>query len=82
MKVFEFGLDEKDMEAISALNQNLRKIVPINKVKLDKTILHYKFSILAGSLLFPIRFLNRILPKYRFFCCHLVLINPFFESIC
>ena len=33
MKVFEFGLDEKDMEAISALNQNLRKIVPINKVK-------------------------------------------------
>ena len=36
MKVFEFGLDEKDMKAISALNQNLRKIVPINKVKLDK----------------------------------------------
>ena len=34
MKVFEFGLDEKDMEAISALNQNLRKIVPINKVNL------------------------------------------------
>ena len=37
MKVFEFGLDEKDMKAISALNQNLRKIVPINKVKLDFT---------------------------------------------
>ena len=38
MKVFEFGLDEKDMKAISALNQNLRKIVPINKVKLDFTL--------------------------------------------
>jgi len=50
MKVFEFGLDEKDMEAISALNQNLRKIVPINKVKSGETILrdgrsrHYPFT--------------------------------------
>jgi len=50
MKVFEFGLDEKDMKAISALNQNLRKIVPINKVKSGEIILrdgrsrHYPFT--------------------------------------
>ena len=36
MKVFEFELDSEDMKAISSLNQNLRKIVPINKLKVEK----------------------------------------------
>ena len=78
MKVFEFGLDEKDMEAISALNQNLRKIVPINKVKLDKIILYYNFSILASSSAFPNRISDRNSSKIPIFLLSSCFNQPFF----
>ena len=50
MKVFEFELDLEDMKAIGYLNKNLRKIVPINKLKSGEVILrdgksrHYPFT--------------------------------------
>ena len=50
MKVFEFELDLEDMKAIGYLNKNLRKIVPVNKLKSGEIILrdgksrHYPFT--------------------------------------
>ena len=52
MKVFEAGfvLTEADMEAINRLNKNLRKIVPINKLKNGEVVLrdgksrHFPFT--------------------------------------
>ena len=39
MKVFEFELDLEDMKAIGYLNKNLRKIVPVNKLKDGSVVL-------------------------------------------
>ena len=52
LKVFEAGfvLTEADMEAINRLNKNLRKIVPINKLKNGEVVLrdgksrHFPFT--------------------------------------
>ena len=46
----EFELDSDEMEEISKLNKNLRKIVPINKLKSGEVVLrdakcrHYPFA--------------------------------------
>ena len=49
LKVYEFELTEDDMEKINGLNKNIRKIVPINKLKSGEVVLrdarsrHYPF---------------------------------------
>ena len=39
LEVYEFELSPEDMEKINGLNKNLRKIIPINKLKSGECVL-------------------------------------------
>ena len=49
LKVFDFEITQEEMDIVASMNKNIRKIVPVNKLKSGEVILrdgksrHYPF---------------------------------------